>query len=34
MGTFDLPPAFIPIGLSGVLGVLATALFAKWGKYR
>lgn len=31
MGTFDLPPAFLPLGISGVVGLLVATLFTMWG---
>ena len=34
MGAFDLPPAFIPLGLSGLAGVVVMALLAKWDRRR
>lgn len=32
IGAFDLPPAFVPIGLSALLGLAVVALLEKWGK--
>ena len=34
MGAFDLPPAFVPIGLSGIVGLLVATLVARAGGRR
>ena len=34
MGAFDLPPAFVPLGLSGVVGLVVAALFTRLGRHR
>jgi hypothetical protein len=34
MGAFDLPPAFIPVGLSGLVGLIAAALVTRWDRHR
>jgi len=30
MDAFDLPPAYVPLGLSAILGLLVAALLARW----
>lgn len=34
MGGFELPPAFVPVGLSGLLGLLVMTLLTKWDKHQ
>ena len=34
MGALDLPPAIVPVGLSGLLGVVVAALLIRWDRRR